>query len=378
MKRPNIAITFNVEADPTQSIWYNGGNQHCVFLYQMLKRWAGAAHVWLCYSGAVTEIPRGLMIDAFRADLRPIQEAIYETDLLIEMNLFLGPDFYEVLRGRGGKAVSYRFGNDYVIAVETVSLNAHDWAPNPHRTVFDEVWTNAQHMRTCASFFAAMAKAPVFELPHLWSPLFFETALARDPDLKGHWGYKPGARPKNIGLFEPNINVVKSAILPMLIVDEAFRRSPEAIGHVYMTNTEKLKENKAFKHMALGLDMVQAGRASADGRFPFVEFAGRFVDIIVTHQWENGLNYLFYEALHGGYPLVHNSEFLGDAGYHYDGFDIAAGADALTRALFTHDDHLKAYQKSAQAVLRKVNPLNPDVLAPYVARIKALFAGAKA
>ncbi|WP_175029443.1 DUF2827 family protein, partial [Burkholderia seminalis] len=36
--KPNIAITINVQRDATQSIWYNGANQHCVYLYMLLKQ----------------------------------------------------------------------------------------------------------------------------------------------------------------------------------------------------------------------------------------------------------------------------------------------------------------------------------------------------
>jgi len=374
MKPLNIAITLNVQSDPTQSIWYNGGNQHCIFLYMLLKRSAAAKNVWLCHSGSIAPYPAGMMLDAFRADLRPIQEAIYETDLLVEMNLSLGPDFHVVLRERGGKSVSYRFGNDYVIAIEAVAFGCHDWLPNPYNTRFDEIWTNPQHMHTCATFFAKTTRAPVFEMPHLWSPYFIDLARRRDPDIDRLWGYRPGARPKAIGIFEPNLNVVKSTIIPMLIADEVFKSDPAALAQVYMTNTEKLKDNPVFKHLALGLDMIQAGRASADGRFPFVEFAAKFTDIVVSHQWENGLNYLFYEALYGGYPLIHNSPFLGDAGYAYEGFDIDDGARALRLALTEHDANIKGYAKRAQGVLRGVDPLNAAVIAAYDRRIAALFA----
>ncbi|AJX13864.1 hypothetical protein BW23_5656 [Burkholderia ubonensis MSMB22] len=34
----NVAITMNVQRDATQSIWYNGANRHCVYLYMLLKQ----------------------------------------------------------------------------------------------------------------------------------------------------------------------------------------------------------------------------------------------------------------------------------------------------------------------------------------------------
>jgi hypothetical protein len=374
MKQINIAITLTILDDPVQSIWYNGGNQHCLFLYMLLKQCAAARNVWLCHNGPIAAYPPGMMLDRFKPDLRPIQEAIYETDLLIEMNLSLGPDFHNVVRERGGKRVNYRFGNDYVLAVEAVNFACHDWIPNPYGTVFDEVWTNAQYIHSAASFFSKTTRAPVHILPHLWSPYFLDLARGANSEIDRLWGYKPGDRPKAIGVFEPNLSVVKSTLIPMFIANEVFKSDPGAIRQVYLTNTEKLKENPVFKHLALALEMIQAGRASADGRFPFVEFAAKFTDIVVSHQWENGMNYLFYESLYGGYPLVHNSAFLGEAGYRYSGFDIDDGARALLLALTEHDANLKSYRKHAQGVLKAVDPLDAQVVQTYATRIAALFA----
>ncbi len=41
----------------------------------------------------------------------------------------------------------------------------------------------------------------------------------------------------------------------------------------------------------------------------------------LCHQWENAQNYVYYEALHAGYPLIHNSHLLDDCGYRYHNFD---------------------------------------------------------
>jgi hypothetical protein len=86
---------------------------------------------------------------------------------------------------------------------------------------------------------------------------------------------------------------------------------------------------------------------------------------VVTHHWENGLNYLYYDVLYGGYPLVHNSEFLADVGYYYESFDAEAGGEALIRALTTHDDALPRYRETAAALLARVDATAPSTLAAH-------------
>jgi hypothetical protein len=370
----NVAITMDVRQDANQSIWYNGANQHCIFLYMLLRQSPLVGEVWLGHGDGIETYPPGLMVDQFGGGMRPLSSVIHQTDLLIEMNGFVHPTHVEAVKRRNGKCVSYRFGNDYVIAVETISLNGHDWCPNPNRVQFDEIWTNPQHMHTCASFFESVYRAPVFELPHVWSPYFIERSLAADPKLKALFGYRNHGTAKRIAFFEPNLNVVKSSLVPMLAANECFVAHPELIEHVYMTNTFDKKENVAFKHLALGLEMVQKGKATADPRGPFSAWAGHHTDIVVSHHWENGLNFLLYDALYGNYPLVHNSRFLREVGYYYEDFNIQAAARAIAHAAQTHDANVDEYARTARRFLKTVDPIAERNVRAHSDRIRVLFA----
>ena len=369
----NVAITMNVQRDANQSIWYNGANQHCVFLYMLLRQSPLVGDLWLAHGDDINTYPSGLMLEQFRDALRPLSSVIDRTDLLIEMNGFIHPAHHEVIKRRNGKCVSYRFGNDYVIAVEAISLGAHDWRPNPNRIQFDELWTNPQHMHTCAGYFAAVYQAPVFELPHIWSPFFIERSLATNLELKARFGYTNCGVAKRIAFFEPNINVVKSSLLPMLAANECYLAHPGLVQHVYMTNTIDKKENAAFKHLALGLKMVQDGKATADPRGAVTEWAAYHTDIVLSHHWENGLNYLLYDALYGNYPLVHNSRFLRDIGYYYEDFDVFGAARALLSAARTHDTNVQAYENTARRFLQTVDAVAEHNVRAYSDRMAELF-----
>lgn len=369
----NVAITMEIRADARQSIWFNGANQHCVYLYMLLKRSPLVGEVWLVHGDGVAAYAEGMMLGELAGALRPLSAVVHQTDLLIEMNALVHPTHVEAVRQRGGHCVSYRFGNDYVVAVETINFQANPWLPNPHRVQFDELWTNPQHAHTCKSYFEAVYRAPVHVLPHVWSPYFLEQSLAANAELKARFGYRNQGRAKRIAFFEPNLNVVKSSLIPMLAANECHVRRPELVQHVYMTNTFDKKENTAFKHIALGLRMVQDGKATADPRAPFVEWAAYHTDIVVSHQWENGLNYLLYEALYGNYALVHNSPFLREVGYYYPEFEVFEAAAAIERAAETHDAQLDAQAQANAAFLRTLAPAHAPNIEAHDARIRALF-----
>ena len=91
----------------------------------------------------------------------------------------------------------------------------------------------------------------------------------------------------------------------------------------------------------------------------------RLAEAVVSHHWENGQNYVYYEALHGGFPLIHNSDFLGSCGYRYDNYDPEDGGMALLRAKAEHDHNLEAYRAEARTFLTTLDPLNPVNIRNY-------------
>lgn len=80
----------------------------------------------------------------------------------------------------------------------------------------------------------------------------------------------------------------------------------------------------------------------------------------MTHHWENGLNYLYYEVLYGNYPLIHNSEFLSDYGYYYKDFDAEDGGRALLKAMKEHDRSLKDHAARNAPLFARLDPQSAD------------------
>lgn len=100
------------------------------------------------------------------------------------------------------------------------------------------------------------------------------------------------------------------------------------------------------------------------------------VDAVVSHQWENPQNYVYYEALYGGYPLIHNSHLIGECGYRYHEFDCEEGGRALLRAFAEHDANLESYRATAKKFLHTLDPENEDNVRIYTRAIEAVYAKA--
>ncbi|KVM18479.1 hypothetical protein WJ51_07235, partial [Burkholderia ubonensis] len=312
-----------------------------------------------------------MMLGEWNVPLLSMDEAMQRCDVLIEMSAQFNADYLRAFRERGGKVVTMRVGNDYVIDIERAMFNKpsgflFSGAP------YDSVWTIPEFERSCLHYYQTGLRAPVTIVPHIWHPMLFDKARATlGPGLA--FGYQPGKPRWRVTMFEPNICMVKTSIIPMLVTEEAYRAQPEFLEIVRVCNTLHLKDHTTFVHFAKRLDIVDHGLTTFESRYAVYEFMAAFGDAVVSHTWENAQNYLYYELLYGDYPLIHNSPFLGDAGYFYPDFDCQAGGRALLQAFAEHDANLDTYRERSKRVLDSVSIYNPDNVAAYTDAIASLY-----
>lgn len=123
--------------------------------------------------------------------------------------------------------------------------------------------------------------------------------LKKDHNLE--FGYKPNfvEKGKRIASFEANMNIVKTSFIPILICEQAYRTDPSKIKHFYACNTYHKKDNPTFFNFIGRTQIVGKGIMTVEGRYQMPDFLTRYVDVVLSHQWENGLNYAYNDALYG-------------------------------------------------------------------------------
>ncbi len=97
-----------------------------------------------------------------------------------------------------------------------------------------------------------------------------------------------------------------------------------------------------------------------------LDAVSRYGNTIVSHQIENELNYLYFEALYLGLPLIHNSNLLSSYGYYYPKNDTQMAANQLKNAFLNHEDQLSAYKGDAQQLFEKHSPYNLSNIKGYM------------
>ncbi|KVL10114.1 DUF2827 domain-containing protein [Burkholderia sp. MSMB1826] len=365
-----LAVGISLFARDGQAIWENGIHQNIAFLAMMLKRSDRVGPVYFLNGGDANALPAGLDLDGLNVPLVKPTDVTHELDVVIEMGAQLPVEWMRYMKVLGTKIVACYVGHTYSGVTETPIFDK----PSGHifnGTQFDEVWVLEKSQKIDVPLLRTLARAPVYTIPHLWSTYFLDRRIAALKSEGMMFGYRTGRRPWRLATLEPNISVVKSCHYPMLTCDEFYRRHPDAVQHLFVVNSMHMKAHPTFVHFANSLDLVRQHKATFEPRIDLPGFMARHADAVVSHHWENGQNYLYYDVLYGGYPLIHNSTLIGDAGYYYPDFDSAAGGRALLEAWLHHDERLDDYRAKAGRLLQSVSIDNPANLDAFVSRLVA-------
>jgi hypothetical protein len=91
-------------------------------------------------------------------------------------------------------------------------------------------------------------------VPFVWDNKFIVDGLFdiemgyKKGDYKKGYKYDSGKKEKVIGIMEPNINIVKFALIPTLIAEQSYRTriGKERIKELLITNSENVSKHKEF------------------------------------------------------------------------------------------------------------------------------------
>lgn len=366
-RRLKVGVTIFIRGGQ-QSLWENGIFQNCYFLLMLLNKSPLVEKSFLVNGGGGKPEEAGDFLAMSPAPVIDYATAMQELDVIIELSAQLNNEWAKEFRHKGGKVVGMNVANDYVIDIERIIFDLAA-AKLMADTPYNVIWTLPAFEKTCLSYYKVGMRAPVNVMQHLWSPVLVDRSAAADRPFK----YQPGRQKWRIAILEPNICMVKTAPLSMLVCDVAHREEPGFIEQLRIHNSMGLREQKQFVDFALGLDLVRHGIALFEPRYAVYDIMTIYADAIVSHQWENAQNYVYYEALHGGYPLIHNSTLIGGCGYYYPDFECDEGALALRQAFHTHDLNLESYKRDATSFLELLNPESDRNIASYTAALQSLF-----
>lgn len=402
-----IGITIGIR-NKKESMWINGIKMNAIFLQKTLQQ---LGHdVYLLDTNKV--VPRNKVTgklddnlvtwDTEKYPCYDFEKKFKEMDVLFLLGVAIGPDLVSVFKKTGSnkRVVKYSCGNNYVLDMEHMIFKEGEDADKMGVTFnqnIDEVWYVPQQGYQNRDYYAVTHRLPVekvFACPFVWDPMFIDDATSlysKDsvdengnvvPTPESLPIYIPGKKQEDLQLvtFEPNLNVVKFSMIPMLIAEEALERG-RTFKNMHIVSAARLYKNGFWKKFVSKLHVTQkrnpdgSSKLMVQHRYPIHYLLSKFADIVLSHQWENPLNYAYLDVMYLQFPLIHNADMIKDAGYYYPDFEIHKGTDLLEWVMDNHDKNIDEYNAKNEEVMTRYTVYNDGLLDTYSKLLDNLMAG---
>jgi len=326
-----IAITCREEA----SIWSNGLDQNIYFFLIMFRNMGYRVDL-------VSENQNAKKL--LNEPIRNLNlKNILDYNLVIEVACPLSKDLVDSFNSKGKPIVSIKLGNNFFIDLETILFKPNDESRNGTLAPYKnrEIWVSPHYFKF-KDYIETISKTNVKECPYVWDPVILNMQENKPSKISNFEDLK------NIAIVEPNLNITKTSITPLIICELVYKKNKNLIKNVYSFNSKRLEGKKSFVDFVNMLEIHNDGISSYENRISINEmFYRNIAGTIVSHQMFNELNYVYLEAIYQNRLLIHNSPYFADAGYYYHEHDAIQGAEQLEKGIvdFYTEDKIKESKK---------------------------------
>ena len=343
------------------NLFNNGLYQNCFVLYKLAEA-IGWLPIFVVNKkptdlNGIPEIIRGCRL----AEIDDILKQPLAIGIYLEIGMSISSNLRRFLKMLGARTAKLYLGNILNIDIETPMF-----FPGMHFSHHvigeqDEIWTSphyAQHLEYSAILNQIDPTPKSMRIaPYVWDPIILTD------DGRRHLAWKkcpPGEKPCVI-IMEPNISFQKTAVIPILIVEEYARANPDKDFDVVVLNGDRLMATGYFKSV-IEPSLTIASRMKYLGRHDMLTVMKTYPHATaICYHLNNEFNYMVLEFMSAGFPVLHNCRGWKDFGYFYPDHDTRAGAKVFGEALYSHADRLEAYKGHAKALTWRHSIYNPDV-----------------
>ena len=386
-KYTKIGISLHLPED-AKSLFSNGIRQNVLFLGELLYNIGYECYFIIhdqnCNEETVNQL---LYSDKFKYIKYPNIFTI-DFDLVIMMGYELDVEIVKQLKYINTKLVAYLCGNSYMIDTEKILYSQHKardsgkYLNKNEFILYDQIWSIPQMTNTNKYYWQTLYRTKCIEVPFIWSENAIKLAILAENKTYDELLYKSEVNPNNIGkiaIFEPNISIMKWAFPSLLVCENAYRANNESIKQVFVNNVSDVKTGindfnlAAFNKIVNNLDLCVDKKVSIEGRYNTLAFMSAHANYAVSHQWENNLNYIYFDLAWMGWPIIHNASLCKDIGYYYPDFNYEEGGQQLLTAIQNHSANSAEYIERNRSILERYLTTNVELQDKYIKIISELF-----
>ena len=272
------------------------------------------------------------------------------------------------------KIVNMICGNLYFLFQEEFVFDKHHIFTKSKNEFYDEIWVLPMY-EFMLPFMEVLFKTKARLIPYVWSPDVINTFMKLNELDCGY--VNPSLDVANLICVEPNQSVHKNAFTPICIAEDYYTHYREKFNKFFGFTLNSISQTQAYRDLSTILNVLKDNRVECYPRNPLCNTLMQLrkhntMSIFVSHQFYNQLNFVHFELLYLGWPLVHNCDRLKDVGYFYPGEDIHIAREQVEKARVNHT--------VSEDEKKKVNDFlflyavdNPDVIQTYQERVRNIL-----
>ncbi len=342
-------------------LFSNGLMQNAYFLYQIYTYLGNKCTLLSC--DPVYKQLKGLdTVPVKTISIHPSEFDTSEYDVIFTIGMGVSKPIYESCKRTNTHVIGFTCGN---ILADTITGFVDDTASSSSNligkdTPVDKLWLIEGH-RYMKTFLELTRGKSVNLVRHTWSPELLEMFSKKRNNTSLFYKHTLPAEKVNIVILEPNMEYVKSAVIPFTICEYLNQKKSEIINQVFIFNWND--SSKTAQHLAATFEVSKKTRFF---KSLLIDEILNFFNsqphpfIVVSHQLNNPWNYVYYEMLYYGIPLVHNSPDFRQLGYYYSDTNIEEGADAVMNAIQYHMKLHPLQKPKISKLLDSMNPSHPE------------------
>lgn len=261
---------------------------------------------------------------------------------------------------------NYLYNGKTINNNELIEFNTREHIPN---IPDDFVWISP-HFEKFKSYIELKYNVKdILIAPFIWEPIFLKNKLNRCNFDLNHTNNINITGEINIGIFEGNILSVKTCIIPLYICEMANTQNIN-ITNVFLTNVLKFWNKENFHLNINNLQIKKENILHIDPMsVKLPEYIKQYnINLVISHQIHNELNYLYLELFYMNIPLIHNSPYIKEYGFYYPEFNIELGFSKIKQYkeyYINSSDKLKSYNNNNKKCLEQYSIYNKENIDIY-------------
>lgn len=150
----------------------------------------------------------------------------------------------------------------------------------------------------------------------------------------------------NIGVIDDNSSIESVCLMPICIGESYVLNNSL---RMYIFNGIRLKRNVYFSSIIGKMEMYKRKLISFEGEYTMDNIFSKFCNIMMVSKF----NYIIFEGVVKGIPVLHNSEEHKEIGYYYD--NIEKAKEQIEKIIMFHEINLEKYISKSKEILLKHN-----------------------